>query len=106
LVALTPPAAAAPPTWLPSDGMTVGNALLHIEELKEVYLECDRQASVGLLSAGIAASCSTVAVELQTMGFDGRAEALFGWWRAAVAQRRALAVERASSRAREGVGSS
>lgn len=85
-------AGAAPPTWLPPEGMALGNAVLQSEDLKEVYLECDRMASTTLLDSSTAALCSVVAQRLLVIGFDGRAEALLAWWRQAVDMRHAMAL--------------
>lgn len=91
-LALSGAAGAAPPTWLPPGGMTLANAVLQSEDLKELYLECDRMASATLLDMSAAAMCSVVSQQLLVIGFDGRAEALLAWWRQAVNVRRPQTV--------------
>ncbi len=73
---------AAPPTWLPT-GSAGQNSVRRVEELKSIYLECDRASRSNLLDAGSAGFCSTSAEELRRTGFDGRFEDLFAWWRGA-----------------------
>lgn len=51
------------------------------EELKRVYLECDRFATRTLLDLGDAAHCSMVGEELKHRIFGGDFERLLAWWR-------------------------
>ena len=61
-------------------------AALTVDELKLMYLECDRRASQTLLGAAEAAHCSMAAEELKQRGFGGDFGRLLAWWQA---QRRA-----------------
>lgn len=61
-------------------------AALTVNELKHMYLECNRRAGQTLLGAGEAADCSMVAEELKQRGFGGDFGRLLAWWQA---QRRA-----------------
>lgn len=80
---------AAPPTWLPPAELPSGTMLLQIEELKAIYLQCDRLASVSFLDSSTAADCSVAAEKLRMVGFDGRADAVLEWWRSMSEDRRA-----------------
>ena len=53
-----------------------------IDELKRVYLACDRAASRTVLDPSTAAHCSIVGEALQQRAFDGSFEQLLAWWRA------------------------
>jgi hypothetical protein len=86
-MALPQLAAAAPPTWLPAGDMPHGAVLLHVEELKAIYLECDRLSSATFLDSSTAAHCSLAAEELRRIGFDGRGDAVLAWWRVMVDRR-------------------
>lgn len=57
-----------------------------VDELKLMYLECDRRAGQTLLGAAEAAHCSMAAEELKQRGFGGDFGRLVAWWQA---QRRA-----------------
>ena len=81
---------AAPPTWLPPTELPHGTALLQVEELKAIYLQCDRLSSVSFLDSSTAANCSVAAENLRRMGFDGRADAVLNWWKAMSEDRRAV----------------
>ncbi len=72
---------AAPPTWLPTQSSET--ALSKVEELKAIYLECDRASMRMVLDATSAGMCSVAAEELRVTGFDGRFEDLYAWWRSA-----------------------
>ena len=61
-------------------------AALTVDELKPMYLDCNRRAGQTLLGAGEAADCSMVAEELKQRGFGGDFGRLLAWWQA---QRRA-----------------
>ena len=61
-------------------------AALTVDELRHVYLECDRRAAQALLGAAEAAHCSMAAEELKQRGFGGDFGRLLAWWQA---QRRA-----------------
>jgi hypothetical protein len=63
-------------------------AALTVDELKHMYLDCNRRAGQTLLGAGEAADCSMVAEELKQRGFGGDFGRLLAWWQA---QRRAEA---------------
>ena len=63
-------------------------AALTVDELKYMYLDCNRRAAQTLLGAGEAADCSMVAEELKQRGFGGDFGRLLAWWQA---QRRAEA---------------
>ena len=82
---------AAPPTWLPPEELPHGTALLQVEELKAIYMQCDRLSSVSFLDSSTAANCSVAAENLRRMGFDGRADAVLNWWKAMSEDRRAAA---------------
>jgi hypothetical protein len=53
-----------------------------IDELKQVYLACDRTASRQVLDMESAARCSSVGEALQKRVFDGSFDRLLAWWRA------------------------
>ena len=72
LTAALPSAAQAPHRQL---------AATSVEELKTVYLECDRFATRTLLDLGHAAHCSMVGEELKHRVFGGDFERLLAWWR-------------------------
>lgn len=72
---------AAPPTWLPTQASEA--ALSRVDELKAVYLECDRVSMRMVLDPTSAGICSVAAEELRVVGFDGRFEDLYAWWRSA-----------------------
>jgi hypothetical protein len=57
-------------------------ASAQIDELKQVYLACDRTASRQPLDMALAAYCSTVAEVLQKRAFDDNFDRLLAWWRA------------------------
>ena len=61
-------------------------AALTVDELRLVYLECDRRAGRTLMGAAEAAHCSMAAEELRQRGFGGDFGRLLAWWQA---QRRA-----------------
>lgn len=86
-------AVAAPPTWLPTDALPMGTVILHVEDLKSFYLECDRLAARTFLDSSTAASCSLVAEELRRVGFDGRADAVLAWWRTMTQERNLAASQ-------------
>jgi len=52
------------------------------EQLKAIFLDCDRQASAGLVDMGVAAYCSLAYEELKRTVFDGDFNRLMAWWRA------------------------
>ncbi|OUL99252.1 hypothetical protein [Variovorax sp. JS1663] len=52
------------------------------EELKRIYLDCDRVASRTVLDFAAAAHCSMVGEELKHRVFDGDFDRLIAWWRA------------------------
>ena len=52
-----------------------------IGQLKETYLDCDRQTQVRLIPFADAAECSIVADELLARGFGGDFNQLLAWWR-------------------------
>jgi hypothetical protein len=52
-----------------------------IDELKQVYLVCDRTASRQILDMESAAHCSSVGEALQRRAFDGSFDRLLAWWR-------------------------
>lgn len=56
------------------------------EELKSVYLDCEREAVAGRLDAGTTMQCSTFYEELKRRAFDGDFESMRTW---SDAQRRA-----------------
>jgi hypothetical protein len=82
---------AAPPTWLPPVELPHGTALLQIEELKAVYLQCDRLSSRTFLDSSTAAQCSVASEQLRRIGFDGRSEAVLAWWKMMADDRRSAA---------------
>lgn len=54
-----------------------------VDQLKAMYLRCERSAASGLMDLGDAAQCSTVEAELLGRGFDGDFSRLLQWWREA-----------------------
>lgn len=58
-------------------------APLSLEQLQEVYLECDVLATHSFLDGATAAECSLVAQELLKRGFGGDFNQLLEWWRTA-----------------------
>jgi hypothetical protein len=52
-----------------------------VDQLKNMYLQCERQASSSALDAGDAADCSMVSEELLARAFDGDFSRLLQWWR-------------------------
>lgn len=54
-----------------------------IDELKHVYLVCDRAASRQLLDVATAVHCSCVSEALLKRAFGGDFELLLTWWRSA-----------------------
>jgi len=61
------------------------------EELKQVFLECERQASAGLIDLAGASQCSSGFEELKHRVFGGDFSRLLAWWQA---QRAAAAPSR------------
>jgi len=57
-----------------------------VDELKAVYLSCDRVASRTILDMAAAAFCSRYAEELLRRGFAGDFDTLLAWWREAKEQ--------------------
>ncbi|SDH70100.1 hypothetical protein [Variovorax sp. OV700] len=57
-------------------------ASISVDELKQVYLACDRAASQQILDSGTAAHCSFVGEALQKRAFGGNFDQLLAWWRA------------------------
>jgi hypothetical protein len=53
-----------------------------IEDLKRLYLECDRASMVQVLTSGDAMMCSTVYEALKRHAFDGDFDRLLMWSRA------------------------
>ncbi|GAA4348506.1 hypothetical protein GCM10023165_34390 [Variovorax defluvii] len=72
LIAASPTSAQTPRPHLASVG---------VEELKRIYLQCDRVASRTLLDMATAAHCSMVSEELQHRVFGGDFDGLVAWWR-------------------------
>ena len=68
-------------------------AAVTVDELKLMYLECDRRAGQTLLGSSEAAHCSMVFEELKQRGFGGDFRHLLAWWQA---QRRVDAKPSAS----------
>jgi hypothetical protein len=56
-------------------------ASLPIDELKRIYLACDRAATRQLLDMHTAAHCSMVGEALQKRAFQGSFDDLLAWWR-------------------------
>lgn len=52
------------------------------DELKQVFLACDRGAATALLGAADAAACSLVYEELKERVFGGDFRRLVAWWKA------------------------
>jgi len=52
-----------------------------IEQLKRAYLQCDHDASKGLLSQGDAAICSSVHETLKARAFGGDFDRMLAWWK-------------------------
>jgi hypothetical protein len=59
------------------------HAQLRLEQLKAVYLACDRRASTERLQVLDAQQCSVLAEALLQRGFAGDFDRLLGWWRTA-----------------------
>jgi hypothetical protein len=57
--------------------------LVPVDQLKAMYLRCERTAGWGLLEPGDAAECSMVGEELLGRAFDGDFSRLLQWWREA-----------------------
>ena len=74
LVALTAPSAVGQADESRLKTMTV-------DDLKSLYLACDRAAMRGLLAAGAIAQCSAVYEELKRRAFGGDFERLLAWSR-------------------------
>lgn len=55
----------------------------NVDELKSVYLTCERAASSTLLDFATAAFCSRHSEELLRRGFAGDFNLLLAWWREA-----------------------
>jgi hypothetical protein len=55
--------------------------LVPVDQLKAMYLRCERTASYGVLDGGDAANCSMVSEELLGRAFDGDFSRLLQWWR-------------------------
>lgn len=54
-----------------------------VDQLKAMYLRCERSAASGLVDVGDAAQCSAVEEELLGRGFGGDFSRLLQWWREA-----------------------
>jgi hypothetical protein len=52
-----------------------------IDQLKLVYLECDRRASDAVLDLSDAAHCSTIHEVLKQRGFGGDFDRMLAWWK-------------------------
>lgn len=52
-----------------------------VDELKRVYMDCDRAASRTVLDFGTAAQCSMVGESLMKRAFAGDFDKLLAWWR-------------------------
>jgi len=77
----------AAPAVLAQEGKPVTGSLPQksassAEQLKAIFLDCDRQASAGLLDMGVAVYCSLAYEELKRSVFDGDFNRLMAWWRA------------------------
>jgi hypothetical protein len=57
-------------------------AALKVDELKRMYLECDRRARQTMLDSAEAAHCSMAYEELKQRGFGGDFGRLLAWWQA------------------------
>jgi hypothetical protein len=55
--------------------------LVPVDQLKAMYLGCERTASYGVLDGGDAANCSLVSEELLSRAFGGDFSRLLQWWR-------------------------
>ena len=55
-------------------------AALTVDELKSLYLECERRAGQAPLGMSEAAHCSMAAEELKQRGFGGDFRRLLAWW--------------------------
>jgi hypothetical protein len=80
LIALAPLALGASMAFAQTGKADIASA--PIDNLKRVYLACDRAASRQLLDFGTAAHCSMVSEALQQRAFDGNFDRLLAWWRA------------------------
>lgn len=60
-----------------------------IEDLKHLYLECDRASTAGALTRADVMMCSTVYEVLKRRAFDGDFDKLLAWSRANPSSRRA-----------------
>jgi hypothetical protein len=54
---------------------------LTVEQLRTLYLDCDRQSSRHVLDLSSAIFCSSAADQLRIRGFDGSFERMLAWWR-------------------------
>ena len=75
-LALSAPAAFAQPRPAGRDV-----ASYSVDELKRVYLACDRAATRARLDIAAAAGCSEISQELLRRGFGGNSNGLLAWWR-------------------------
>ncbi|HKB53970.1 MAG TPA: hypothetical protein VKD22_08215 [Ramlibacter sp.] len=81
LAMLTAAGAAANAQPAPPDGPVLSD--VPVEQLKVMYLRCDRLARLEVLSPAGAARCSAVSRQLLARGFDGDFSRLLAWWRIA-----------------------
>jgi hypothetical protein len=79
LIAMTSLALSAPMAF--AQAGADGIAGMPIDELKRIYLACDRVATRQLLDMGTAAHCSMVGEALQKRAFDDSFDQLLAWWR-------------------------
>jgi hypothetical protein len=54
---------------------------LTVDQLRSLYLHCDRVSSRQLLDLSSAVFCSSAADQLRVRGFDGSFERMLAWWR-------------------------
>jgi len=63
---------------------------LSVDDLKSLFLACDRASMQGLMGSNEAAQCSIVYEDLKARAFDGDFEKLLAWSRAQHQRRAAL----------------
>lgn len=57
--------------------------LVPVDQLKAMYLRCERSAASGLMDVSDAARCSMLGEQLLDRGFGGNYPRLVQWWRQA-----------------------
>lgn len=69
------------PAWAVGQADESRVKTMTVDELKSLYLACDRAAMRGLLGSAAIAQCSVIYEELKRKAFDGDFEKLLAWSR-------------------------